>query len=438
MTPVSGSLADPIPFRAALYDVHAAHICICIQFDALFSSIILEPAMSTDPIVILSAARTPVGRYLGNLSPKSAPELGSTAIRAAIERAAIDPASVEEAYIGCVLSAGLGQAPARQAALGAGLPRSVAAVTVNKVCGSGMQSIRYAFDALSNGSLDVAVAGGMESMTNAPYLALKARTGYRAGHAMFYDHVALDGLEDAYERGRAMGEFGEQCAAHYDFTRAAQDAYATESLQRAQRAQQEGRFDWEIAPVEIATKQGTQSIEADEQPQTVDAAKIPKLKPSFSPTGTITPASSSPLSDGAAALVLTRESVAKRLGKQPIARIHAHSVHAQDPEWFTTAPIGALKKLFARTGWQPGDDLYYEVNEAFAVVPMAVMREFGIARERMNAHGGACAIGHPIGASGARIVVTLLGVLRAHHAKRGIASLCIGGGEATALAVELL
>ncbi|GLU34695.1 acetyl-CoA C-acyltransferase [Trinickia caryophylli] len=394
--------------------------------------------MSSDPIVILSAARTPVGRYLGNLSSKSAPELGATAIRAAVERAAIDPSSVEEAYVGCVLSAGLGQAPARQAVIGAGLPRSVAAVTVNKVCGSGMQAIRYAFDGLSNGSTELVVAGGMESMTNAPYLALKARTGYRNGHATFYDHVALDGLEDAYDRGRAMGEFGEQCAQHYDFTRAAQDTYATESLLRAQQAQRDGRFDWEIAPVEVTTKQGTSAIAADEQPQTVDAAKIPKLKPSFSPTGTITPASSSPLSDGAAALVLTRASVAKRLGKTPLAVIHAHSVHAQEPEWFTTAPIGALKKLFARTGWQPGDVDYYEINEAFAVVPMAVMREFDVARERINAHGGACAIGHPIGASGARIVVTLLGVLRANNAKRGVASLCIGGGEATAVAVELL
>ncbi|AOK28058.1 acetyl-CoA acetyltransferase [Burkholderia singularis] len=397
----------------------------------------MEHIMSTDPIVILSAARTPVGRYLGNLSSKSAPELGSTAIRAALERASVDPSSIDEAYVGCVLSAGLGQAPARQAVLGAGLPRSVPAVTINKVCGSGMQAIRYAYDALSNGSAELVVAGGMESMSNAPYLALKARTGYRSGHATFYDHAALDGLEDAYEH-RAMGEFGEQCAAHYEFSRAAQDAYATESLQWAQRAQSEGRFDWEIAPVDVTTKQGAVSIAADEQPQTVDAAKIPKLKPSFSADGTITPASSSPLSDGAAAVVLTRESVAKRLGKQPIAVIHAHSVHAQDPEWFTTAPIGALKKLFARTGWHPRDVDYYEINEAFAVVPMAVMREFDVARERVNAHGGACAIGHPIGASGARIVVTLLGVLRANGAKRGVAGICIGGGEATALAIELV
>ncbi|WP_186148756.1 acetyl-CoA C-acyltransferase [Burkholderia gladioli] len=394
--------------------------------------------MSSDPIVILSAARTPVGRYLGNLSPKSAVELGSTAIRAAVERAGIEPSSVDEAYIGCVLPAGLGQAPARQAALGAGLPRSVASVTVNKVCGSGMQAIRYAFDALSNDSASLVVAGGMESMSNAPYLALKARGGYRSGHGSFYDHVALDGLEDAYERGRPMGEFGEQCASHYAFTRELQDAFATESLLRAQRSQAESRFDWEIAPVELSTRQGSVSIAADEQPQSVDPAKIPKLKPSFSPTGTITPASSSPLSDGAAALVLTRESVARRLGRQPIARIHAHCAHAQDPEWFTTAPIGALKKLFARTGWQPREVDYYEVNEAFAVVPMAVMHDFDIPRERMNAHGGACAIGHPIGASGARIVVTLLGVLRAQGAKRGVASLCIGGGEATAVAVELL
>ncbi|WP_323119711.1 acetyl-CoA C-acyltransferase [Burkholderia alba] len=394
--------------------------------------------MSSDPIVILSAARTPVGRYLGKLSPVSATVLGATAIRAAIERAAVDPAAIDEAYVGCVLPAGLGQAPARQAVLGAGLPRSVAAVTVNKVCGSGMQAIRYGFDALSNDSAGLVVAGGMESMSNAPYLALKARGGYRSGHATLYDHAALDGLEDAYERGRAMGDFGEQCAAHYDFTRAAQDAYATESLRWAQRAQAEGRFDWELAPVTIEGRQGSVAVSADEQPQSVDAAKIPLLKPSFRADGTITPAHSSPLSDGAAALVLTRASVAERLGKRPIARIHAHTVHAQEPAWFTTAPIGALRKLFARTGWQAGDVDYYEINEAFAVVPMAVIREFGLARERVNAHGGACAIGHPIGASGARIVVTLLGVLRARGARRGVATLCIGGGEATALAVELL
>ncbi|AOJ70953.1 MULTISPECIES: acetyl-CoA C-acyltransferase [Burkholderia] len=395
--------------------------------------------MSADPIVILSAARTPVGRYLGNLSSKRATELGSVAIRAAVERARIDPARVDEAYVGCVLSAGLGQAPARQAVLGAGLPRSVACATVNKVCGSGMQAIRYAFDALANGSADVVVAGGMESMSNGPYLALGARGGYRSGHASFYDHVALDGLEDAYDRGTPMGEFGERCAARYDFTRAAQDAYATESLQWAQHAQRSGALDWEIAPVDIGKRQGAQTISIDEQPQTVDAAKIPTLKPAFRADGTITPANSSPLSDGAAALVLARASVAETLGVQPLATIRAHSAHAQEPEWFTTAPIGALRKLFARTGWQPSDvDVdYYEINEAFAVVPMAVMREFGLPRARVNAHGGACAIGHPIGASGARIVVTLLGVLRERGARRGAASLCIGGGEATALAIEL-
>jgi acetyl-CoA C-acetyltransferase len=394
--------------------------------------------MSSDPIVILSAARTPVGRYQGGLASKAATELGAVAIRAAVMRAAIAPEAVDEAYVGCVLSAGLGQAPARQAVLGAGLPQSVAAVTVNKVCGSGMQAIRYSHDALANGSADMVVAGGMESMSNAPYLALKARGGYRVGHATFYDHMALDGLEDAYDRGRAMGEFGEQCASHYDFTRAAQDAYATESLLWARDAQAQGRFAWEFAPVEVQTKSGTALVDADEQPQAVDPAKIPKLKPAFRADGTITPANSSPLSDGAAALVLTRMSVAERLGKTPLAVIRAHTVHAQAPEWFTTAPIGALRKLFDRTGWRAQDVDYFEINEAFAVVPMAVMREYGIARDRVNVHGGACAIGHPIGASGARVVVTLLGVLRERGAKRGVATLCIGGGEATALAVELL
>jgi acetyl-CoA C-acetyltransferase len=394
--------------------------------------------MSSDPIVILSAARTPVGRYQGGLASRTATELGAVAIRAAVERSGVAPGAIDEAYVGCVLPAGLGQAPARQAALGAGLPHSVAAVTVNKVCGSGMQAIRYSYDALANGSADVVVAGGMESMSNAPYLALKARGGYRVGHATFFDHMALDGLEDAYDRGRAMGEFGEQCASHYEFSRAEQDSYATESLLWARQAQAEGRFAWEFAPVEVQTKAGAASVEADEQPQAVDPAKIPKLKPAFRADGTITPANSSPLSDGAAALVLTRMSVAERLGKTPLAVIRAHTAHAQAPEWFTTAPVGALRKLFDRTGWRARDVDFFEINEAFAVVPMAVMREFDIPRDRVNVHGGACAIGHPIGASGARIVVTLLGVMRERDAKRGVATLCIGGGEATALAIELL
>ncbi|TKC86221.1 acetyl-CoA C-acyltransferase [Trinickia terrae] len=394
--------------------------------------------MSNDPIVILSAARTPVGRYQGGLASKSATELGAVAIRAAVARAAIDPETVDEAYIGCVLTAGLGQAPARQAVLGAGLPQSVSSVTVNKVCGSGMQAIRYAYDALANGSADMVVAGGMESMSNAPYLAMKARGGYRVGHATFFDHMALDGLEDAYDRGRAMGEFGEQCASHYEFSRAAQDTYATESLLWAREAQAEGRFAWEFAPVEVQTKTGTVRVDADEQPQAVDPAKIPKLKPAFRADGTITPANSSPLSDGAAALVLTRMSVAERLGKAPLAVISAHTAHSQAPEWFTTAPVGALRKLYERTGWRAQDVDYFEINEAFAVVPMAVMHEYDIPRNRVNVHGGACAIGHPIGASGARVVVTLLGVLRERAARRGIATLCIGGGEATALAVEML
>jgi acetyl-CoA C-acetyltransferase len=395
--------------------------------------------MSSDPIVILSAARTPVGRFQGVLETKSATQLGAVAIAAALERASLKGEHIDEAYIGCVLQAGLGQAPARQAVLTAGLPQSVAAVTVNKICGSGMQAIRYGFDALSTGSADVVLAGGMESMSNAPYLAAGARNGYRMGHAALYDHMALDGLEDAYRPGTPMGLFAEQCAAHYDFSRTAQDAYATESLLRARKAQEHGWFDWETAPVQIENKRGAFNVTADEQPNSVDAEKIPKLKPAFlKENGTVTAANSSPISDGAAALILTRLSVAERLGVRPIARIHAHAVHAQAPEWFTTAPIGALNKLFARLGWRAHDVDLFEINEAFAVVPMAVMREHGIGHERLNVHGGACAIGHPIGASGARIVATLLGALRARGGRYGVAGLCIGGGEATALAVELL
>eukprot|EP01036_Dinobryon_divergens_P043553 gene43553-57997_t len=392
---------------------------------------------TSDPVVIASYARTPMGGFQGVLSAAKATDLGAAAVRAAVERSGVDPVAIEQIIMGCVLPAGLGQAPARQAALGAGLPKSVEATTVNKMCGSGMQAAIMAHDALAAGSVDVIVAGGMESMTNAPHL-MFARKGIKYGASAIYDHMAMDGLEDAYERGKSMGLFAEQCVAKYQFSREAQDQFAIASTQRAKAANEDGRFDWEMAPVSLPGKAGEVLVKHDEQPFKAKLDKIPGLKPAFKKDGTITAATSSSISDGAAALVMMRESTAARLGARPVARIVAHSVHAQAPEWFATAPAGAIEKVLKKAGWQAGQVDLWEVNEAFAAVTMAAMAEFKLPHEIVNVHGGACALGHPIGASGARIVVTLLGALKAQGKRRGVASLCIGGGEATALAVELL
>lgn len=391
----------------------------------------------TDPVVIVSAARTPMGGMLGDFASLQAHELGSAAIRAAVERAAVAADTVDEVLFGNCLMAGQGQAPARQAALGARLPQSVGAVTLSKMCGSGMRALMFAHDMLAAGTADVLVAGGMESMTNAPYLVPKGRQGYRYGHAMMYDHMALDGLEDAYERGKAMGVFAELCVAQYKFTREAQDRFAISSTERAVKANTDGSFAWEIAPVKISGKSGEVEIARDEQPFKAKLDKIPGLKPAFKKDGTITAATSSSISDGAAALVLMRASTAHKLNATPIARVVAHSVHAQAPDWFTTAPIGAIDKVLKRAGWKAPQVDLWEINEAFAAVTMAAMTEHKLPHERVNIHGGAVALGHPIGASGARIVVTLLGALRKTGGKRGVAALCIGGGEATALAVEM-
>jgi len=394
--------------------------------------------MTTDPTLILSYARTPMGGFQGSLAGASATRLGAAAVAAAVARAGVDPAVIERCYMGCVLPAGLGQAPARQAARGAGLPDHVEAVTVNKMCGSGMMAAMMAADAIAAGSADIIVAGGMESMSNAPYLMKKHRAGARIGHDSIYDHMMLDGLEDAYEPGKVMGVFAEATARDYQFTREAQDAYAIESLTRAQKAQANGWFDREIVAVEIATRKGTEAVAQDEQPRKGDAAKIPTLKPAFASDGTITAANASSISDGAAALVLARASVAEQRALAPVARIVGHAAHARLPAHFTTAPIGAIEKLLAKTGWSLADVDLFEINEAFAVVTMAAMHDLSIPHEKVNIHGGATALGHPIGASGARIVATLLAALQRTGGKRGIASLCIGGGEATAMAVELL
>ena len=393
--------------------------------------------MQTDPIVIVSAARTPMGGFQGELKGFSAPELGAAAIRAAVERAKIRPEDVQEVFMGCVLPAGQGQAPARQASLGAGLPLSAGCTTVNKMCGSGMKSAMLAHDLLAAGSAEVIVAGGMESMTNAPYLLPKARAGLRMGHAQVLDHMFYDGLEDAYDKGRLMGSFAEDCAQKYAFSRQAQDRFAIASLERAQKANKEGWFAWEITPLAIKAGKEERFAETDEQPFKANLEKIPTLKPAFRKDGTVTAANSSSISDGAAALVMMRRSVAEKRGLAPIATVIGHATHAQEPGWFTTAPVGAIAKLFARTGWNAGQVDLYEVNEAFAVVTMAAMKEHGLPHDRVNIHGGACALGHPIGASGARILVTLIGALRKTGGRRGVASLCIGGGEATAMALEL-
>ena len=390
-----------------------------------------------DSIVIVSAARTPIGGLLGDFSALAAHQLGAVAIKAAVERAGVPGDAVGEVLMGNCLMAGQGQAPARQAALGAGLPQSAGAVTLSKMCGSGMRAMMFAHDMLKAESAEILVAGGMESMTNAPHL-MFARKGVRYGAAQMYDHMAIDGLEDAYERGRAMGVFAEECVAKYNFSREAMDRFTITSTERAKKANESGAFDWEMAPVAVPGKGGETIVKFDEQPFKAKLDKIPGLKPAFKKDGTITAATSSSISDGAAALVLMRESTAARLGCTPIARIAGHSVHAQAPNWFTTAPVGAIEKLLKKTGWKAGDVDLWEVNEAFAAVTMAAMTEFKLAHEIVNVHGGAVALGHPIGASGARIVVTLLGALRQHGKKKGVAALCIGGGEATAMALELL
>jgi acetyl-CoA C-acetyltransferase len=391
----------------------------------------------SDPIVIAGFARTPMGAFQGALSGVKATELGAVAVRAAVERSGADPDSIEQILMGCVLPAGLGQAPARQAALGAGLPRSVEATTVNKMCGSGLQAAILAHDALAAGSAEIIIAGGMESMTGAPYLSARHRGGARIGHDQLFDHMYLDGLEDAYEPGRLMGSFAEESAAAYQFTREAQDEYAIGSLAKARAAIESGAFTVEITPVTVRGRGGVVVVEHDEQPLKADPAKIPTLKPAFSRDGTITAANASSISDGAAALVLTRESVARARGMTVIARIAGHGAHAQEPGQFTTAPVPAMQKALARAGWRTEEVDLFEVNEAFAVVAMIAERDLGIDRAKLNVNGGACALGHPIGASGARILATLLAALQAQGGKRGLASLCIGGGEAVAMAVEM-
>lgn len=391
-----------------------------------------------DPIVIVGAARTPMGAFQGDFSSVSAIELGAVAIRAAIQRAGVAPDQIDEVLFGNCLMAGLGQAPARQAAIKAGVPVSAGAVTMSKMCGSAMKATMFAFDSIVAGTNEVVVSGGMESMTNAPYLIPKARGGYRIGHAMMYDHMMLDGLEDAYDKGRSMGTFAEECASKYSFTRAAQDAFAIESVRRAQAATHDGSFSWEIAPVTVSGRNGDVVIDKDEGPLKAKLDKIPTLKPAFKKDGTITAASSSSINDGAAALVVMRESTAKKLGCKPIARILGHATHSQEPNWFTTAPVGAIQKLYKKVGWTTKSVDLFEINEAFAAVPMAAMHELDIPHSKVNVHGGACALGHPIGASGARIIVTLIGALQKTGGKRGVASLCIGGGEGTAMAIELI
>ncbi len=394
--------------------------------------------MSTDPVVIASYARTPMGGFQGALSGASATELGAAAVKAAIERAGIEGDKVEQIFMGCVLPAGLGQAPARQAALGAGLPKNVEATTVNKMCGSGMQAAIMAHDALAAGSADVIVAGGMESMTNAPYLLAKHRGGARIGHDVIKDSMYLDGLEDAYTPGKLMGAFAEDSARNYQFTREAQDEYAIRSLSRANEAINSGAFEREIVPVTLETRGGPVTVSTDEQPGKARPEKIATLKPAFAKDGTITAANSSSISDGAAALVMTRQSVAEKLGLPVVARVASHAAHAHEPGLFTTAPVPAIEKALKKAGWKVDDVDLFEVNEAFAVVAMIAAKDLQIPAEKLNVNGGACALGHPIGASGARVIATLLGALQNRGLKRGVASLCIGGGEATAMAVELV
>ena len=393
--------------------------------------------MSTaENIVIVGAARTPMGGFQGELAEVTAASLGAVAIGEALRRAGVDGAKVADVYMGCVLPAGQGQAPARQAALGAGVPNNVPCTTVNKMCGSGMKATMLAYDQLKAGNGDILVAGGMESMTNAPYLLPKARGGYRMGHGQVIDHMFMDGLEDAYDRGTLMGVFAEACATQYQFTREAQDAFAMTSITRAQKAIEDGTFAAEIKPVEVVTRKGTITVEHDEQPRTARPDKIPTLKPAFAKDGTVTAANASSISDGAAALVLMREGDAIKAGHKPLVRIVGHATHAHEPALFTTAPVGAMQKLAKNIGWDLKDVDLFEINEAFAVVTMAAMKELDLPHDKVNIHGGACALGHPIGASGARIIVTLMNALEKYGLKRGVASLCIGGGEATAVAIE--
>jgi len=389
-----------------------------------------------DPVVIVAGARTAIGGFQGTFAATPAPELGGAAIKAAVARAGIEPDDVAEVLMGCVLPAGMGQAPARQASRNGGLPDHVPCTTVNKMCGSGMKTVMQAFEALHARPRDVIVAGGMESMTNAPFILPKLRGGQRLGHTQIYDHMFLDGLEDAYDRGRLMGTYAEDTAQQYQFTRQQQDDFAITSLKRAKAANEDGSFSKEIVPVVVKSRKGPSEVTRDEQPFTADPSKIPMLKPAFREGGTVTPANSSSISDGAAALVLMRASEAKRRKAHPLARIVGAATHAQAPAWFTTAPIGAMKKLLEQTGWSAKDVDLYEINEAFAVVTMAAMRDLALPHEKVNVHGGACALGHPVGASGARIIVTLIAALEKYGKSRGVASLCIGGGEATAIAIE--
>lgn len=392
---------------------------------------------NSDPIVIVSCARTPMGGMQGDFATVTAAELGGVAIRAALERSGVSADDIDEVIMGNVLPAGQGQAPARQAAWNAGIPRAAGATTINKMCGSGMKAVMFANDLLSVGSADVMVVGGMESMTNAPFLLPKMRSGHKYGHSEVYDHMAMDGLEDAYEKGRSMGTFAEETADKYGFTRQEQDDYAIASLTRAQDAARNGHFAEEIAPVTVSTRKGDVVIDADEQPPKAKPEKIPTLRPAFRKDGTVTAAHSASISDGAAAMVMMRQSEAEKRGLKPLAKIMGHATHAQDPCWFTTAPIDSIKKVLAKTGWSVGDVDLWEINEAFAVVAMAAIRDLGLDHGKVNVHGGACALGHPIGATGARLIVTLIHALKTHGGTKGVASLCIGGGEATAVAIEL-
>ncbi len=391
---------------------------------------------ASDPVVITGGARTPMGSFQGTLKDITAPMLGAAAIKGALERAGLAPEDVEEVIMGCVLPAGLGQAPARQAAHGAGIPWDAGATTINKMCGSGMKATMFSHDLIRSGVNEVMVAGGLESMTNAPYLLDKARSGLRMGHGKVWDHMFLDGLEDAYDPGRLMGTYAEDTAQHYQFTREAQDDFAITSLARAKQANEDGTFDGEITAVTVKTRKGEVTVDSDEQPFSADPSKIPNLRPAFRQDGTVTAANSSSISDGAAALVMTTASGAEKRGMTPHAKIVAHATHAQEPAWFTTAPVKAIEKVLDKAGWKAGDVDLYEINEAFAVVTMAAMKEHGLPHDKVNVHGGACALGHPVGASGARIIVTLINALEKYDLTRGVASLCIGGGEATAVAVE--
>ena len=393
-------------------------------------------AMNPDPIVIVGAARTPMGGFQGDLADVTAPGLGAAAIEAALQRAGVAPDQVDDVVMGVVLPAGQGQAPARQASLGAGIPESTGCTTVNKMCGSGMKAAMLAHDSILAGSHDIMVAGGMESMSNAPYLMTKARSGFRMGHGQVFDHMFLDGLEDAYDKGKLMGCYAEETARHYQFTRQAQDEFAITSLTRARTAIGDGTFESEVTPVTVKTRKGEHLVDKDEQPLKANLEKIPQLKPAFAKDGTVTAANSSSISDGGAALVLMRRSQAEKRGLAPLAVIHGHATHAQEPAWFTTAPIGAVNTLLNRVGWDRDDVDLFEINEAFAVVTMAAMRDLDIPSDKVNVHGGACALGHPVGASGARIMVTLLAALEKYDMKKGVATLCIGGGEATAMALE--